>query len=135
VRSGRPDGAGARRLVATILTCPGLHRTVLVVVSGVRACCLADAETSNSNSFRIHRSGAEGSRTSYPSAVQRRRHALLELSSACKTATKARVSFMTLFSSFHVIDSGCCAVAAQNGRRVSRLELLACSAAVRMVVS
>ena len=72
MRSGRPDGAGARRLVATILTCPGLHRTALVVVSGVRACCVADAETSNSNSFRIHRSGAEGSRTPYPSALQRR---------------------------------------------------------------
>jgi hypothetical protein len=47
------------------------------------------------------------------SAVQRRIVSLLGVSGACKTAAKARVSFMTLFSSFQVIYSGCCAVAAQ----------------------
>jgi hypothetical protein len=34
VRNGCPDGAGARRLVATLLTRPGLHGTALIVVSG-----------------------------------------------------------------------------------------------------
>ena len=46
--------------------------------------------------------------------MQRRRHALLELSRACKTSAKARISFRTLFLSFQVIDSGCCTVAAQD---------------------
>ena len=46
------------------------------------------------------------------SAVQRRHHTLLELSVECKTAAKARISFMTLFPSFQVIYSGCCTVAA-----------------------
>ena len=55
------------------------------------------------------------------SAVQRRRDALLVFSRACKTAAKTRIFFMTLFSSFQVIDSGCCTVAAQvqNGHRVA----------------
>ena len=48
------------------------------------------------------------------SAVQRRRHALLEVSRACKTAAKARIFFRTLFPSFQVIDSGCCTVAARG---------------------
>jgi hypothetical protein len=37
---------------------------------------------------------------------------LLELSVDCKTAAKARISFMTLFPSFQIIYSGCCTVAA-----------------------
>ena len=48
------------------------------------------------------------------SAVQRRHNTLLEVSRACKLAAKARISFMALFPSVQVVDSGCCTVAAQT---------------------
>jgi hypothetical protein len=46
--------------------------------------------------------------------VQRRQDSLLEVSGACKIAAKPLISFMTLFPSFQVVDSGCCTVAAQS---------------------
>jgi transposase-like protein len=48
------------------------------------------------------------------SAVQKRHDTLLELSVGCKTAAKARISFMTPFPSFQVVYSGCCTVAAHS---------------------
>ena len=53
MRSGSPDGADARRLVAAILTCPGLHRTVLVVISGVRGCCDADSGANRIHAYHV----------------------------------------------------------------------------------
>ena len=60
--------------------------------------------------FRVEPGGFEPP----TSAVQRRRHALLEFSSTSKSAVKAHIFFMTLFPSFQVIDSGCCTVAAHS---------------------
>jgi hypothetical protein len=48
------------------------------------------------------------------SAVQRRRHALLELSSGCKTAANACIFNMTLILTFQEIYPGCCTVAAHK---------------------
>jgi hypothetical protein len=47
------------------------------------------------------------------SALQRRHDASLGLSGVCRIAAKVRISFMTLFSTFQEIHSGCCTVAAQ----------------------
>ena len=46
------------------------------------------------------------------SAVQRRRHALLDLSEVCKVAANKRISTLSLFLVFQKIYSGCCTVAA-----------------------
>ena len=40
-----------------------------------------------------YRSGAEGIRTPYPSAVQKRHDTLLEISGACKTAANRRIFY------------------------------------------
>jgi hypothetical protein len=55
-----------------------------------------------------YRSGAEGIRTPYPSAVQKRHDTLLEMSGACKTAANIRIFRLRSFPSFQEIYSGCC---------------------------
>src|SRR5829696_1880232 len=64
-------------------------------------------------------SGAEEIRT--PDLHRaKRRDGLQELSTGFKIAAKARISFMMLFPSFQVIDSGCCKGAAHIVLSISR---------------
>jgi hypothetical protein len=60
----------------------------------------------------LFRCEAEGIRTPYPSAVQRRHDTLLERSVICGTPANCRISALALFPAFQEIHSGCCTVAA-----------------------